>query len=240
MRRGPSGPGRAARAALRRAAALGLALGLAACGVAGDDYQRAGDMVLGALGGDEPAAPPPNYEQVAALPYATLALRVEVAQPEGTPPALLAATTRLEGRTWYLDAQRRGIGLTGGRLVGTRGMAQDVIGAPLQPGDPLAGNLRPADWPAETLVIQRRRDGLGDEKTRAFACRIENAGPEVVELYQVTRPLVRMREHCANVRGAYVNDHWIDPETGRMWRTRQWAGPETGYLSIAIIKQLGG
>lgn len=224
---------------LRRLSALGLALGLAACGAAGEDYLRVGEMITGAIT-DGPAAPPPSYEEVAALPFATLALWVEDVQEEGAPPALLAATTRLEGRTWYLDGQRRGIGVSGGRLVGTRGMTQDLVGAPLQPGDPLAGDLRPEDWPAETLVIQRRRDGLGREHTRAFACRIENAGPEAVELYQVTRPLVRMREHCANVRGAYTNDHWIDPETGRMWRTRQWAGPETGFLSVAIIKQLGG
>lgn len=227
--------------AVRHTLLAALTGALAACGgFEGETYGNVYDAVLASLGGTGETPEQPGYEEVFALPYATLALQVEELQgPER--PTLLAATTASGGRVWYLDAARRGIALDGGRIAGTRGMTQDVLGAPAEAGaDPLRARTKPGDWPAETLVIQRRRDGLAQEGARAFVCRIENAGPEVVTLYQTERPLVRMREHCANARGGFVNDHWIDPETGAMWRTRQWAGPKTGFLSIAIIKPLAG
>lgn len=228
---------RAARHMLTAATALLLS----ACGgFEGDTYGNVYDAVLASLGGGEEAAPQPDHAQVFALPYATIALQVEALQGPDA-PALLAATTAAGGRVWYLDGARRGVGLEGGRIAGTRGMTRDVLGAPVEAGaDPLRARTRPGDWPAGTLIVQRRRDGLGREASRAFHCRIENAGPETVTLYQVTRELVRMREHCANARGGFVNDHWIDAETGAMWRTRQWLGPDTGWLSIAVIKPFGG
>lgn len=227
---------------LRHTALGALALALSACGFAGEEYRNVYGALKDSLGVEdgEPVAQP-SYEQVFALPYASLALSVEALMEDGDAPALLAAITASGGRVWYLDGSRRGVALDGGRIAGTRGMTQDVLGAPAEAGaDPLREGALAADWPATTLIVQRRRDGLGREAARAFSCRVEVVGPEVVETYQVTRDLVHVREHCANARGGFVNDHWLDPETGAMRRTRQWLGPKTGFVSVAIIKGLDG
>ena len=33
-------------------------------------------------------------------------------------------------------------------------------------------------------------------------------------------------------QGRVVNDYWADPHRGIMWMSRQWAGPDVGYLRI--------
>lgn len=226
-------------------AALGAGLLLAACGTSNDESRRVAglvlDQTLADLGLADEAAPAaqPGYDEVVQLPFASVALRIDRLSAPQDPPALLAANAAGGGRVWYLDAARRGVAFAGGRMVGTRGMAQDLLGAPLDPADPLAVPRPLAEWPAGAKLLQRSRDGQGEEHVRAFSCRYAVVGPQQVTLYEISERLTLVEERCANVRGGFVNRHWIEPETGQVWRTRQWLGPETGVLDVAVIRPFG-
>lgn len=224
------------------AAILGALL-LAGCGGDGQETVRAAglayDSLAAALGvaDDAPAPPQPSYEEVAQLPFATLAFRIRAAGTEDAPPAILAAAVADQGRVWYLDGARRGFAASGGRIVGTRGLQTDVLGGRLDPADPIAHPRALADWPAQPhQVLQRRRDALGQEHVRAFVCRMEVLETGLVELYRSFGNLTHVRERCGNARGGYVNEHWIDPADGRVWKSVQWAGPDVGALEFAVIR----
>jgi hypothetical protein len=215
-----------------------LVLALAGCGNAEPGMNDAINQVFGGLVSDAPARPvPPSYDQLVAQPYASVGLRLD-SSPDA-PIALLAATALLNGRVWYVDVNRRGVILEGGRVVGTRGMTQDLLGTRQWADDPLTVRTAPRDWPHETLVIQHARDGIGAEYSRAFRCTVTFNGIEDTELYQRTIPLARMTEDCIVGRASFRNDHWIDPQDGRMWKTRQWIGPSTGHVEVVVVRAFG-
>lgn len=230
---------------LRPLAALAALALVSACGSQVAEERDAmvsvlDDVWAGVLTDAPPTPPQPSYAEVLEIPYATLSLRLDRHDAPDAPPVLLAAAVVTEGRVWYLDAGRRGIAMQGGRIIGSRGLARDVLGAPIAPGDPVVAQAPAADWPAEGRVLQRYRDGLGQEHVRAFECRYAALGEEEVELYQIRRVLTRMQERCANARGAFVNDYWIEPDTGRVMRARQWLGADTGWASVAVIRPFEG
>nr|WP_260108846.1 YjbF family lipoprotein [Phaeobacter inhibens] len=60
------------------------------------------------------------------------------------------------------------------------------------------------------------------------------AGPiEIVELRYPTRHIEeRCRPSQPGRGGEIINDYWVDSRSGRVWQSRQWAGPNVGYLRI--------
>ena len=215
------------------------ALSLTGCGSFDRGLQAGMQQSLDNVLGTGPAPQPqPSFEAVAAMPFASIALNVAFA-PDA-PPALLAANGLVNGRVWYVDATRRGVILEGGRVSGTRGMVRDVLSAMHPDSDPLATPTRPDAWPERTLVIQHARDGLGREYSRAIHCRVTLEGVEMTELYQRSVALTHLSESCASGGVRFRNDHWIDPTDGRMWKTRQWMGPETGHVEVAVIRPFSG
>ncbi|MFT4794360.1 MAG: hypothetical protein ACJAVR_002648 [Paracoccaceae bacterium] len=216
-----------------------LILALAGCGNAEPGLNDAIKLVVGEIGiaPAAPAAALPAYADLVALPYASIGLRLEGA-PDA-PIALLAANSFVNGRVWYVDMARRGVILEGGRVAGSRGMVQDLLGAQFSSDDPLTNRTAPQDWPSETLLIQRARDGVGEEYIRAYRCSVTYHGEESAELYQRSLPLAHFSESCSGGQVAFQNDHWVDPVDGRMWKTRQWTGPGTGFVDVVVIRAFG-
>ena len=53
---------------------------------------------------------------------------------------------------------------------------------------------------------------------------------EIYEKYYNTRHL---QERCEGPgQTVVINDYWVDSRSQKVWKSRQWAGPETGYLRI--------
>jgi hypothetical protein len=215
------------------------AMALTGCGSFDPGLQAGIQQALGnVLGTDEAPTEQPSFDEVIAMPFASIALSVAFA-PDA-PPALLAANSVVNGRVWYVDAQRRGIILEGARVSGTRGMVQDVLSAMYLARDPLVTPTLPDAWPDQTLVIQHARNGLGQDYSRALRCRIAQVGVEMTELYQRVVTLMHLSESCTSGGITFRNDHWIDPNDGRMWKTRQWMGPQTGHVEVVVIRPFSG
>ncbi|MVO18511.1 YjbF family lipoprotein [Parasedimentitalea huanghaiensis] len=116
--------------------------------------------------------------------------------------------------------------LRSGVLVATRGLGDDILSAsaPVATGKP-----GPVMGGARSYQIR----GL-DNKTHALVmvCSLLDLGPAPVEIVEVTYPTRHMQERCETQNSLVVNDYWVDSRSGRVWQSRQWAGPTIGYLRI--------
>ncbi len=42
--------------------------------------------------------------------------------------------------------------------------------------------------------------------------------------------LLTVQQRCSGGGGEVVNDYWVDSRGGLVWKSRQWAGPQIGYI----------
>ena len=118
--------------------------------------------------------------------------------------------------------------LRSGVLVASRGMGDDILSASALvaagPG-PISGGerryqIRGLDNQAQSLTM---------------ACTLQDLGPETVEIVELRHATRHLQERCEGGGGLVVNDYWVDSRSGRVWQSRQWAGPTIGYLRIRQI-----
>lgn len=132
------------------------------------------------------------------------------------------------------------LSLRQGVLVASRGLGNDILSASAQ--DPTQ---------ASPDTYARRYDirGLDNGRWRlSMACRRDDLGPDPITIVERRYPTRLIRESCQPARsvqtgpqsdrqsgqhsGEIVNHYWVDSRTGRIWQSRQWAGPAAGYLRI--------
>lgn len=231
------------RARAVRTVLAGLALlALAACGggneVAPLELQlfEAGKARIQQLGSGKP---PP-------LPRLTRSFLDTVDQPY-----IEATLERREQQAYMLIAGRRHDDLPGelvtwrtgdnvtltmrsGVLVATRGLGGNLMSADVRVAD---GQSGPVSGGAHVLMV-RAHDNK--ELRMALACGLEDLGPETIVIVGRAHATRHLRQNCKRVvqedepgnGGVIVNDYWVDSKGGPVWQSRQWAGPEIGYLRI--------
>ncbi|WP_299367109.1 YjbF family lipoprotein [uncultured Tateyamaria sp.] len=135
-------------------------------------------------------------------------------------------------RTWR-TANDAMLVMRGGVLVATRGLGND---------------LASSNADAAVTGIQRRSpvSGLhtvyyvdGDNQTRSvdLDCEMRTVGNETVEIVQRGFPTVHLQENCTGTRGIITYDYWVDRRDGVVVQSRQWGGPELGYIRTRRIKK---
>jgi hypothetical protein len=82
------------------------------------------------------------------------------------------------------------------------------------------------------------RDKGNDQTRLSLACSLHDLGPAPIEIVEVAHPTRHLQERCEGGGGTVVNDYWVDSRPGRnqVWQSRQWAGPETGYVQIRQLR----
>jgi group 4 capsule polysaccharide lipoprotein GfcB/YjbF len=218
----------------RHMAGLVLLLGLAACS-----------------GGTE--APTLNQQVIAAGRAAITARTApRAAAPELTPALLdtvlgsfLEVTRETTGQTafLYVETQRRDAGpglitvwrtvdeitlsTRNGVLIATRGFGGDILSGGVRVSGDQPG---PAGSGARVLYIR----ALDNKRRRlALACEQSDLGPETIEIVERRHATRRIQERCTDAGGGVVlNDYWVDSRAGLVWKSRQWAGPDVGYLRL--------
>lgn len=117
--------------------------------------------------------------------------------------------------------------LRDGILVATRGLRGDLLSASTlaHPG----GMQGPEGQGARRFDL---RTGDHESKTLELACAVQDLGAETLEIVEVRYPTRHLQETCEGESGRIVNDFWVDSRSGRVWQSRQWAGPLNGYIRI--------
>lgn len=155
---------------------------------------------------------------------------IEVTLEDGTFAYLRLQFTRSSAQTgeaalWRTEDDAT-LTMRNGVLIATRGLRNDLLSASaltegLQPGPAHGGERR-----------YEIRGGDNEVFPLTLACALEDLGEAPVEIVELVHPARHLQERCEGENGSIVNDYWVDSRSGRIWQSRQWAGPGIGYLKI--------
>lgn len=123
------------------------------------------------------------------------------------------------------------LSLRDGVLVATRGLGNDILSSSaLVDGQ---GPKGPSHSGARRYHIRGLDNGSWQ---LSMLCQREDLGAVPVTIVELTYPTRHIREHCSPAapgrEGTIINDYWVDSRSGRVWQSRQWAGPNVGYMRI--------
>ncbi|AXI48441.1 hypothetical protein C1J03_22075 [Sulfitobacter sp. SK012] len=135
----------------------------------------------------------------------------------------------------WSSSDRAQVFLRGGVLVGTRGVGTDIISSN-------AG--------ATVNAIARRGSGAGqrsyvvsngDNSTTEIVlnCQIDNLGTEEIIIVNQSFTTSHLRETCTGGPTGdtnIINQYWVQNSSGLVKKSRQWAGPASGYFELILLK----
>lgn len=227
--------GRGSRALV---AVLAAALVLAGCNRGNDAApvqlqlaRASGGLVKSIFGGRKAQArPEPTRAQLEATGESIISLVAERREMQ----AYLYMADRhrddLPGvlETWRTTDEGASLTLRDGVLVTTRGFGGDLLSTSVELQD---GHLGPLPG----AVVQQIR--VSDNRKRALylSCDMADLGPEPVVILGKTHATRHLQQRCEGGGGRVVNDFWTDARAGMIWQSRQWAGPEVGYLRVQRV-----
>lgn len=118
-----------------------------------------------------------------------------------------------------------------GMLVATRGLRGTMLSAQV------AADGQGAMGPASGG--QRRYKFRGDDEGSfqiTLACELHELGTKTLEIVERFYSVRHVQEECTGPQGGQItNDYWIDSRSGRLWQSRQWAGPSIGYIRFRQV-----
>lgn len=178
-----------------------------------------------------PPAPEPTRAQLDQIPFATIAVSID-----GGPRGFVIPLADNGGYLDYADQTRRGIVMYGGLVTGTHGYGYNLSAVRHAIDDPVAEPVPLADWP--TVVDRSYQFPRRDQKGYAITlrCHYQPVAREEVVIAEIIFDLTRVEETCANNTRTVTNTYWVEPETGFIWKSEQWIGPNQPQLTIEIVR----
>ncbi|WP_299293320.1 YjbF family lipoprotein [uncultured Tateyamaria sp.] len=135
-------------------------------------------------------------------------------------------------RTWR-TANDAMVVMRGDVLVTTRGLGNDLAGSQadaavraIQAQSPISG--------AHTIYYV---DGDNQTQSIALECEMRTVGAETIEIVQRSFNTVHLQENCTGTRGIITYDYWVDRRDGTVLQSRQWGGPNLGYIRTRRLKK---
>ncbi len=205
-------------------------------------------LLAACSGGDErPSLNLEIYETVRAGAAARLQPKVE------RPPVTRAALDQLEGSFMEVVVERRdqlaylyvggvtqdprigttvswrseddaSLTLRNEVLISARGMGGDLISSDVQQVPTKIGPVGGGERRMFFLAYDNKSVEIN------FACEVTDMGSATVTIIEHAHRTRHVREFCQGPDGEIQNDYWIDSASGLAWQSRQWAGPDVGYL----------
>ena len=178
---------------------------------------------------------PLSAAQIHDLPYATLGVRIA-----DNPRAVIVLATA-EGRTLqWASADHVTFTTRYGWLVGTQGLKRDLAATRWQPApdeDPLRAFVQNGTLPPRGVY---REIDLHHADERAIAVESHfNLGPDETIVIQGQEHVTRRIDEVAVMRAwrwEARNSFWIDPQSGRVWRSVQQYCPEMPPIELEVLK----
>ncbi|GMG83477.1 hypothetical protein LNKW23_26900 [Paralimibaculum aggregatum] len=217
-----------------RAALAALLLGglLAGCSSQGPtDLGKVGLLAWDAVA-PAPEAPAPLPDRAAL--EATGAAVIRLAGSAG-PPGYVAALADNGGYVTYQDAAGRAVVLHGAAIARTHGFGHDLTGLRTAREDPVSHPRPLIAWPGQVVREYQYRVKDGAAYSVVLTCLFERGPRQHIEILGRRHQVVEVAERCANHRRRVENRHWVEAETGRIWRSAQWIGPFEDPLTLEIV-----
>lgn len=170
--------------------------------------------------------------QLDQIPFATISVEIE----DGG-KAYVVAVSDTNGNVVYQDQARRSLVFRGGLMVATEGLGYNLSAVKHQQGaDPVVEPRALSEWPA--LITRNYQFALRgtDDFQITVRCGYAPAVRETIEIVELTFNVARIEETCGNGARQFTNTYWVDPQTGFIWRSRQWIGPRQPQYLIEVIR----
>ncbi|WP_170786296.1 YjbF family lipoprotein [Ruegeria lacuscaerulensis] len=209
---------------MRVFALLCLALSLAACGEARDEFY----LLRGALRPDAPRFHPRADALAAQRPIPP---RLEVAFPSrDLSGVMLLEVTRDDVQTW-LTADGATITLEQGFLTSTKGFGSGMTGSDIRHSAGLI--LSRQEGRAERF--HSFLNGNDEIELHAYDCRITALGPDTI--VQQGNPVAtrKWQEQCFGTAQSFTNTYWLRNGSQTIVQSSQWTGDFLGNLFMKAV-----
>lgn len=156
-------------------------------------------------------------------------------------PTLMFASAENGGYVTYVSPLRQAITLRGAaQITATRGLGTDLLSARSLGTDPLARAIPPAQWPRGVRRIYEFPAAGARGRIETFDCSFEFGDTRELVILQRRYRGVEVSETCVGPAGTFENLHFADAQTGFVWRSLQWVGPEMELIDLQIIEPYTG
>ena len=122
--------------------------------------------------------------------------------------------------------------LRGGLIIATRGVGGDLASS--DSDQTLTALERRAGATSRRLFV---RNGNSGQDQVTLSCQTTDLGRTDLEVVEKVFDTHHVRQTCQVGQGTVTNDYWIEPASGLMRQSRQWVGPDIGYLRVRVLKQ---
>lgn len=209
--------------------AAACALGVSACsgtaGVSGADADilGVGSVLLHAIGGIGSSASVPR-EQAAAIPYASLGVRIG-----SSDQAMFVLASKSGDDLLWLGGTSLGVVTRHGRMVRTVGFASNLSGVHAAQG--VRQDLSQPSVDYQYDFGDQSRYGVPVKCTR------QSLGPERIVILGVPRDLTHVAEDCiaSEMDWSFRNEFWVDAK-GYVWKSRQFVTPKLDPLAFEVLR----
>ncbi|MEL6451554.1 MAG: YjbF family lipoprotein [Pseudomonadota bacterium] len=135
-------------------------------------------------------------------------------------------------RTWR-TANNVMVVLRNGVLVATRGVGNDLGSADADAAAAAVARRSPISG-LHTLFYKNGTNGIS---TVDLLCEMRTVGSETIQIVGSSHNVVHLQENCTGTRGIITYDYWVDRRDSTVWQSRQWGGPDLGYIRTRLLKK---
>ena len=153
-----------------------------------------------------------------------------VAEARGQTAYLVPFSQRGDVMVWR-TADNGQVVLRRGLVTATRGLGGDLVSSDFN--QTLAALQSGSGSTTRRLFV---RSGTGARETLTLSCRIDDLGRTQLEVVGKQYQTRHLRESCTVGQESFANEYWIEPRTGQIRQSRQWAGPTVGHLRLRLLK----
>ena len=154
-------------------------------------------------------------------------------EDSGLTAFLVPLSDRPDGVRIWRSADDAQVVLRGGVLIATRGLGNDPGSAEVGAAVKAVQVQLPVSGPHELFV----KTGDNGIDRIALRCESRTLGPKTIEIVQRPFAVVHLQSNCTGAGEVITNDYWVDRRDSAVLQSRQWAGPEIGYVRTRLLRK---
>ncbi|MBD3665011.1 YjbF family lipoprotein [Sulfitobacter aestuariivivens] len=135
----------------------------------------------------------------------------------------------------WLASDKAQVFLRNGVLVGTRGIGGDIVSSDATPTVLAVSGARAGGGERRYFLSP----GTYEQTELVLRCNVENMGRQDTQIANLSFNTTYLRESCIGGAGDKVritNEYWVQPGSGLVRRSKQWAGPFSGHFELILLK----
>lgn len=172
-----------------------------------------------------------TLEQAAAVPYATLAYRVD-----GSSEMMLVLATDNGGEQLWTASSRVVLSTRDGRILRSVGLPHDRGGMAPQTRQPLP----PPSRALQAAFSTARTADFPDVGLHGVAlnCVTTARGRQIINVLGTAMATTRVDEVCQsrNPRWSFTDNYWVDSQSGIVWQSLQHLHPSGTTVRVKILR----